>query len=264
MKYFNLTVALNGARKTKADHPALPLTTAEIAEAARDCQLAGAGTVHLHVRDDAGRHSLDAGRYREAISAIHEQAPGMSIQITTEAAGVYNVAAQLACLKALRPAAASISAREMARDERLAAEVYALADEAGTHVQHILYDGTCIARYLDWHARGVIRPAQQDVIFVLGQYLPPVAARPTDLDDFLAALAPAPGTWTVCAFGQNEIACLLWAIRRGGHVRIGFENNLLTASGRPLRDNADGVRRLVDAAQAQGYHPSNLLSPLVA
>ena len=30
----------------------------------------------------------------------------------------------------------------------------------------------------------------------------------------------------------------------GGHCRVGFENNITTADGRPLRDNADQVGRL--------------------
>lgn len=264
MRGYDLTVAPNGARKTKADHPALPITADELAATARACQVAGAGEIHLHVRDEEGRHSLDAGRYREAMAAIQERAPGMGIQITTEAAGVYDVAAQFACLEALRPAAASVSVREMARDAAMAARTYALAAESGTRLQHILYDASCIAQYLDWRARGIIHPTQSDVLFVLGQYVPPIAAQPTDLDHFLTALKPKAGTWTVCAFGQNEIACLLWAIRREGNARIGFENNLLTPSSKVLRDNAEGVAAFVAAAAAQGFSPSHFTSPLAA
>ncbi|NBB83711.1 MAG: hypothetical protein GVY28_09935, partial [Alphaproteobacteria bacterium] len=63
-----LMVAPNGARKTKADHPALPIGPAELAATAVACRDAGAAAIHLHVRDEAGGHSLDAGRYREAIA----------------------------------------------------------------------------------------------------------------------------------------------------------------------------------------------------
>lgn len=264
MPGFELTVAPNGARKTKADHPALPMTAGELAETARACYAAGAGAIHLHVRDDQGRHSLDSGRYREAIDAIKEAAPGMGIQITTEAAGLYGVTEQFACLEALRPTATSIAVREMARDLETAARVYALAAETGTQVQHILYGPGCIDQYQAWRSAGVIRPAQDDVLFVLGQYVPPVEAEPHDLTPFLGSFSPPPPNWTVCSFGQQEQACLLHTIQCGGHVRIGFENNILSPGGDLLTDNADAVRALVSAAADKGFSPSHLLPALAA
>ena len=55
-----LAVAPNGARKTKADHPALPMQADEIGRAAAACRAAGAVMVHLHVRTSQGTHTLDA------------------------------------------------------------------------------------------------------------------------------------------------------------------------------------------------------------
>ena len=245
----SIMVAPNGARRTRSDHPALPVTTEELAATARACFAAGADATHLHVRDEEQRQSLDAGRYREAIAAISESAPGMAIQITTESAGIYGVSAQLACLEALRPSAASISVREMARDPGLAARAYALCAEAGTEVQHILYTPDCVVRLRDWRASGVIAKGQDDVIFVLGQYNPPVMAAPGDLDPLLAATGDMGLRWTVCAFGHNERACLLGALARGGNARIGFENNIHAPDGALLADNAASVAALVAAAR---------------
>ena len=47
----NLMVAPNGARKVKKDHPEVPLTIQETVEVARNCYEAGAGAIHLHVRN---------------------------------------------------------------------------------------------------------------------------------------------------------------------------------------------------------------------
>ena len=69
-----LTVAPNGARRNKADHPGLPTTPVEITAEAARCQNAGAAMLHLHVRDAAGRHTLDPGRYSDAIAAVNEAA----------------------------------------------------------------------------------------------------------------------------------------------------------------------------------------------
>ena len=62
--------APNGARKTKADHPRLPITIEETVEAAVDAYEAGAAILHAHVRDDAGGHSLDHHRYRDLLAAM--------------------------------------------------------------------------------------------------------------------------------------------------------------------------------------------------
>jgi len=255
-KPFTLMVAPNGARRQQSDHPALPITADELAATAKACLAEGADAIHLHVRKDDGSHSLEAGRYREAIAAIEEAAPGMAIQVTTESASVYDVPAQLACLEALRPASASISIREMARDPKLAARVYSVAAEAGTQVQHILYARTCIDQLSAWREGGVIRAEQDDVIFVLGQYKPPVLAQPSDLDGFLSATAGLGLNWAICAFGQNEHACLLNAIHRGGNIRIGFENNIHTPDGNLLTSNAASIRNLITAARSQGLVPA--------
>ncbi len=103
MKKPFIMVAPNGARRSKADHPAVPITTSEIVETGRACHAAGADALHLHVRDDQGAHSLDPGRYQEALQALARAVPGPRIQISTEAVGIYGVAGQLACLEQVRP-----------------------------------------------------------------------------------------------------------------------------------------------------------------
>ena len=59
-----IAVAPNGARKTKKDHPALPIEPREFAIEAASCIEKGAAMIHLHVRDASGGHSLDAGGYQ--------------------------------------------------------------------------------------------------------------------------------------------------------------------------------------------------------
>jgi 3-keto-5-aminohexanoate cleavage enzyme len=85
-----VAVAPNGARRTKVDHPLLPLTPAEIAREAELCAAAGASVLHLHVRAADGRHTLDPDLYRSAVEAVRRTiGDRMVIQITTEAVGRY-------------------------------------------------------------------------------------------------------------------------------------------------------------------------------
>lgn len=245
-----ITIAPNGARLQKSDHAAVPLSTKELAATARACQVAGANAIHLHVRDANGGHSLDTNLYRAAISAINDVAPGLQIQVTTEAAGQYTVAAQLAMLKDLKPAAASIAVREIGRSPELVADVYATAQKQNTKVQHILYGANCIDVLLGWIATGRVPQDMRDVILVLGQYAPARFGRPEELTHMVERLQKSQLRVTVCAFGPDEQACLLAAARLGCELRVGFENNLIAPDGTPWSDNAAAVRSLKAACMA--------------
>lgn len=249
-----IMVAPNGARRRRADHPALPVTPDELARTAAACFEAGAGALHLHVRDANGRHSIDPARYRPAIEAVAAASPSMSIQVTTESAGLFSPDDQLLCLQSLRPARASVAVREIARDPALAPRLYAFCRAEGIVVQHILYGEECIGQLRTWMRSGVVGRDQRSAIAVLGRYDPPVEAGPDDLDRFLPHFADMDLTWMVCAFGSREHACLRAACEKGGALRVGFENSLTDANGNLWRDNAQSVARLVDSLKNSGHH----------
>ena len=73
-----------------------------------------------------------------------------------------------------------------------------------------------------------------------------------DLLPFLAPGEPRFGPWMVCAFGRDEAACVSTAALLGGHVRVGFENNLLLPDGSTARTNADLVRAVTAVLGAAG------------
>ncbi len=256
---FCLMLAPNGARLSKAVHARVPLAPAEIAATARACATLGVGALHLHVRDADGGHSLDAARYRAAMEAVGRAVPGLAIQVTTEAAGRYDVAAQLALLGGLKPRRASVAVREMGRDPELARRFYRQAAAQGTRLQHILYDRDDLALLLDWRKRGWLAEAACEVLFVLGRYDPPREARPEEVAP-LADLARRHGLdWSLCAFGPHEHDCLLAALSEGsGQVRIGFENSYLQPDGTPYADNAASVAAFVARAEAAGFTPESL------
>ncbi len=65
-----ITAALTGAGTPKELNPNLPLTPVEIAEDAYRCWQAGAAVVHLHMRDDEGRGTMDKEKFAQAIRLI--------------------------------------------------------------------------------------------------------------------------------------------------------------------------------------------------
>ncbi len=256
-------VAPNGARRRKADHPALPVTAEGLARQAAACAAAGATALHLHVRDEDGHHSLDAELYRAWIECLREETgAGLLLQITTEAVGRYGPAQQMALVRTLRPEAVSIAPRELF-GERLEPSEESRAFlrwlvEARISPQYILYTPEEVARFHELRAQGVIPQKRPFVLFVLGRYLGPgEAVSPAGLCGFLAAHDQA-CPWAVCAFGREETACLLAAAAMGGHVRVGFENSLWHGDGRLARDNAERVEAIIDGLRLLGRRPANL------
>lgn len=60
-----ITVAPTGAESAKAEVPALPVTLDELLLTAKECEALGAAVIHVHIRDDEARPTLDQGRLRE-------------------------------------------------------------------------------------------------------------------------------------------------------------------------------------------------------
>ncbi|WP_171962981.1 3-keto-5-aminohexanoate cleavage protein [Bordetella trematum] len=257
-----LSVAPNGARKTAADHPRLPVTPDELAYCARQSLRAGAAMIHMHVRDDAGRHSLDVTRYQAATEAVR-RAVGQElvIQITTEAVGMYSPAQQIDVVKALRPEAASVALREVLPDAShlpAAAGFFAWMHEHGTVAQYILYDRVDVETYLRLRREGVIAAGRHWVLFVLGRYTPGQVSAPQDLLPFLDAWQQADPQvllppWSMCAFGKREAECASAATLLGGHARIGFENNMAMPDGSTAYDNAALLQAVRDPMTRLGY-----------
>ena len=250
-----ITVAPNGARKTQRDHPALPITPGEIARAAAESCEAGAAMIHLHVRDAEGKHSLDAERYRAATEAIrHEVGDRLVIQATTEAVGKYTPDQQMALVREIKPESASLALRELipdAQSESTVAAFLAWVVSAGILPQFILYSADDVRRYQDYRSRGIVPSGAHLLLFVLGRYSANQTSSPSDLIEFLAAYDRA-SPWAMCAFGRREHACALAASALGGHVRVGFENNLYLKDGTPARGNADLVAQVHAGAVALG------------
>ncbi len=250
-----VAVAPNGARRHRADHARLPITPSELAGCAADCLAAGASMLHLHVRDDDGRHSLDADHYRAATDAIRDRVGDrLLLQVTTEAGGRYGPAEQIAHARALSPDALSIAVRELFGDAASAEEAavfLAELHERGALVQYIVYDAADLARFISLHGRGVVPQHTPHVLFVLGAYVGQRAGRPAELPPLAAALPPD-WPWSVCAFGGDELHCVVSGALLGGHVRVGFENNLRRADGAPAVDNAGLVVACRVALEALG------------
>ena len=256
-----VTVAPTGARRTKADHDRLPISPEEIAAEAERCCAAGATVLHLHVRDQDGAHTLAPDRYRAAIETVRRTVGDrMVIQITTEAVGRYTPTDQMAVIRELRPEAVSLALSELIPDDRAVREAAVFLDwlrRERISPQYILYSPADVARFRALRRQAVIPQASPFALFVLGRYAGPVEVWPRDVIAYLKA-HDLDCPWALCAFGPRESGCVLTAAGLGGHVRVGFENNLRLADGRPAESNADLVAQVVGAASLLGRTPADV------
>lgn len=256
LKDIAIAVAPNGGRKTRADHPNVPLTPADLAGTAVDCLSEGAAMIHVHVRKPDGTHLLDADAYRDVIHAIRaEVGSRILVQITSEALGIYSPQEQIDVVRAVRPEAVSLAYRELVRSD---ADLPAFLDLLGwmkreqVLPQIILYAPED-ARQLDaLRQRGDLPFADIPVLYVLGRYTTSQTSEPADLLPFLAEGEPRFAHWSVCAFGRHETACLTMAGLLGGHARTGFENNTHLPSGRIASSNAELVEAVASSLRGNG------------
>lgn len=251
---FAIAVAPNGARRTKADHPRLPMTADEIARDAAEALDAGAAMIHLHVRDENGAHTLDADLYREAVAAV-KTAVGdkLVIQITTEAVGRYTPQEQIALVDVLMPESVSIALREIlpeGEDEREAAALFVRMEKAGTLYQIIIYEAGELERLDALAKRGLLPDGPLAVLAVAGRYTEQ-GATPEELDTYIAANISR-HQWMMCAFGPQETQFMERASHAGGNARVGFENNLWLPDGTDAPSNAAIVAATATACAASG------------
>ncbi|MET2828447.1 3-keto-5-aminohexanoate cleavage protein [Mesorhizobium shangrilense] len=256
----SIAVAPNGGRKTQADHPALPMTAAELARVGSLCLEAGASMIHVHVRDREGRHLLDAEAYRDALASIRRSVgERLVVQITSESLGIYSPAEQMQVIRQVRPESVSLALRELLPDAHgetgLSAFLQWLRKE-NVAPQFILYSPEEAIHLAALKARGVIPFEQLSVLYVLGRYTVGQASDPMDLLPFLDDAVPRFSYWTTCAFGPKEAACVLAGALLGGNIRVGFENNLLLPDGRVARGNEELVGVAKDCIVRLGYRPA--------
>lgn len=255
-----ITAAPNGARRTKDDHPALPLTADELGDCAASLAEQGASVLHLHVRDRDGRHTLDPDTYRAAFRRVRERVGDeLVIQVTTEAVGRYLREEQMAVVRALRPEAVSLALRELCPDdatEPAAAAFFAWLAAERIWPQFILHSIDDARRFEAMRRRGVFADDGPSCLLVLGRYGDATAGLPADLEPLLGVVEPGGSSWTVCCFGGREQEAAEAALGKGGHVRIGFENNLALADGRIARDNAQLIAQFTSTLARSQRRPA--------
>jgi len=241
-----ITAALTGAEVTRADQPALPITPQEIALAAQACVEAGAAIVHLHARKPDGSATQDPTVYRDIIAAVRARCD-VIIQVSTGGAVGMTAQERLAPVN-LRPEMASLSMGSVNFGDDvflnppadIAAFSHAMAAQ-GVKPELEIFDTGMLATANRWLKKGLLG-ACPHVDFVLG--VPGGMPATPEALMYLKAQLPEGASWSVAGMGPAQLQLGAMAIVLGGHVRVGFEDNIYFRKGELALSNAQLVERM--------------------
>ncbi len=259
MKPLILTAAITGAETTRKDQPNLPITPEEQAREAIACYEAGARVIHLHVRDDEGNPTQCMDRFTAAIAAIRAAAPEVIIQISTGGAVGEPFEKRLAPL-ALKPEMGTLNAGTLNFGDDIFInhpdDIVRLSkafDEYGVVPEVEVYESGMVDYVARLVKRGIITHTPLHVQFVLG--VPGgMNGSPKNviyMMEHLRELIPT-ATWAVAGIGRYHIPTSLTAMVNGGHIRVGFEDNIFYHKGVVAESNAQLVARMARIAQEIG------------
>lgn len=257
MESLIITCAITGAETTKAAQPALPITPKEQAIAAKECVLAGASIIHLHVRDDNGGPTQSVERFKESIDAIREAAPGVIIQISTGGAIGDPIENRTRPLS-LKPEMASLNLGTMNFGDDVfmnhPKDILGLAQamqKEGVVPEIEVYEAGMLEAAYRLEAKGLLKNPMH-VQFVLG--VPGgMSGDPRNLMHMVALLKPNMH-WGVAGVGRFQLPLAVQAIVMGGNVRVGFEDNVFYHKGQLAKSNAELVARIKRISDECGRH----------
>ena len=235
-----LQACLNGARRPD-EHPALPVTSSQLAGEVAAVVTAGAGAVHLHVKDDQGADTLDGGALLGVLTAVRHAAPGAPLGVTTGAWAVRDPAERVAAVRSWRelPDFASVNWHEHGAEDVAVALL-----ERGVGVEAGLWHDEAVDAWLASPVRGRCLRALLELPDGLDE-----AATQAEAAHLLERVRVGAGRdFPVLLHGEGSSTwpALACAGRWGLSTRIGLEDTLVLPDGASAADNA----ALVHAARA--------------
>ena len=118
--------------------------------------------------------------------------------------------------------------------------------EAGVKPEHEVYDTGMINTCRQIAEKKIVREPLHIQFVMVGRtgFLPTMKSLVYSLDQI-----PLTWTWSVCALGRNEIPMCTAAMIQGGHVRVGFEDNIFLRKGELAKSNVDLVKKMANISK---------------
>jgi len=245
-----VTVAPTGAETTKEQCAQLPTTLDELVETAQRCRAAGAAMVHVHIRDDEHRPTLDLKRLTDTVDALHD-ATDLVVQLSTGGSVHDPLENRLKVLDA-QPDSCSLTMGTTNFGDDVfmnpwpfIAELYQLSQEREVVPEFELFDlghVHALHRLLGKYGLPYRGRVHCDLVMNVPGGMPGTA------DALVAAVTALPDavtSWSATGIGRSTLDVALAALSKGGHLRVGMEDVLTLAKGVPVEHNVQLVERAV-------------------
>jgi 3-keto-5-aminohexanoate cleavage enzyme len=254
-----LTAAVVGAEVTRAQNPAVPYTPAEIAQAAVEAWREGAAAIHLHARWPDGRPSQRPEHFREIVDRIRAAGCDAVLQASTGGAVGMSIDERLGSLvEGAEMGTLNMGTMNFGDDVFVNArpdivKVAGRLRERGLVPECEVYDAGMLET-LRWLLDKGHLAQPYHVQFVLG--VPGGMSGAERNLPFLVSGLPEPTHWAVAGIGRWELPVAEQALRLGGHVRVGLEDNLFAAKGVLAKGSWELVAMARRMALAAGREPA--------
>jgi uncharacterized protein (DUF849 family) len=249
-----VTVAPTGAETAKADCPQLPTTLSELVETAQRCESAGAAMIHVHIRDDEHKPTIDLGRLTDTVAALRE-GTDLVVQLSTGGSVHDPLDRRLKVLDAdpdscsLTMGTTNFGDDVFSNPWPFITELYQLSQEREVVPEFELFDLGHVASLERLLAKfGLPYGGRVHVDLVMG--VP--GGMPGTPDALVAAVNALPAqvtSWSATGIGRSTLAVALASLSKGGHLRVGMEDVLTLAKGIPVEHNEQLVERVVRLGQ---------------
>ena len=270
-----ITCAVTGAIHTPSMSPHLPVTAAEIADAAVGAAEAGAAIVHLHARDpQTGKPDQTPEAFAPFLQVIKQRSDCV-INLTTGGAPYMTIEERVRPAATFKPEVASLNMGSMnfglfpmlgrftefrhewerqhlEKSRNLVFKntfqdieyILRTCAENDTRFEFECYDISHLYSLAHFLERGLVRPPLfvQSVFGILGG----IGPHPEDVLHMKRTADRLFGDayrWSVLGAGRNQMPIAAMAAAMGGNVRVGLEDSLWDGPGRLAESNAVQVRR---------------------
>lgn len=263
MEKLIITAAICGAEVTKEQNPNVPYTVEEIGIQAESAYKAGADIIHLHVRYDDGTPTQDKERFRECITEIRKRCPDVIILPSTGGAVGMTMDERMQPIyldptpkiATLDCGTVNFGGNEIfVNTESMIIEFVEKFDKLGIKPELEIFDVGMIDTVKRLHRKGYFK---EPMHFNLVLGVQGGIAATTENLIFLVNSLPKKSTYTVTAIGRYEFPMISLSISMGGHVRVGFEDNLFISKGILAKSNGELVERVVRLAKNMGRKIAN-------
>jgi 3-keto-5-aminohexanoate cleavage enzyme len=251
-----ITAAICGAEVTKEQNPAVPYTVEEIVREAKSAVDAGAAIVHLHVREEDGTPTQNRERFRECIEAIYKECPDVII-IPSTGGAVGMTADERLQPTELFPEMATLDCGTCNFGDDVFENTMPMMRDFGKRMlennikpEYECFEMGHLDTILTMARKGQVPAAPMQFNFVLG--VPGCTPATVQNLCWLVNAIPAGSTWTATGIGRHEFTLAAAAIAMGGHVRVGFEDNLYLEKGVLAKSNGELVAKVVRLAKELG------------